>query len=104
LVQDLWPLTLRNRKNRTRFFDRKIEGAGSKAPEDYDAWILRFNWKSIKAFVDNVFDDGVSPNRDYPLPKRNLILHGKSDPAQWGRADCLRLFQAICEIGRFGES
>lgn len=46
--------------------------------------------------------EGVDPDQEYSTPKRNLILHGKSDPATWDRADCLRLFQAIDTILSLG--
>jgi hypothetical protein len=88
-----------NNGGRKKFFDQQISASN---PDS----IRQLQWKSLAAFVNAVFDGG-NPNREYSIPKRNLILHGKSDPAKWDRADCLRLFQAIdailslgCEVGK----
>lgn len=72
---------------RKKFFEQRIKDAR-------DGSIHQFLWKSVAAFVKTVFKGGLDPNQKHPLLKRNLILHGKSDPAEWDRADCLRLFQA----------
>jgi hypothetical protein len=83
-----------NERCRKKFFEQKV---GAADPDSID----QFQWKSVAAFVQTVFE-GVDPNREYSIPKRNLILHGKSDPAKWNRADCLRLFQAIDTILSLG--
>jgi len=103
IVEAQWPVTVRKAKERTKFFDNKIQIGGSQTPDACESWVLQSHWRSIKAFVENVFEGSVHPRQDYPIPKRNLILHGKSDPAQWDRADCLRLFQAIAVIAWFSE-
>lgn len=83
-----WSVPFQNQKNRRRFFSRKIaaERKGS---------VIYYLWKSVAAFIDTIFETGVSDSHVHPVLKRNLILHGKSDPAKWDQADCLRLFQAI---------
>lgn len=86
-----WGVAFQNKKNRTKFFERKIGGASSRSREQY-------LWKSVKAFTEEVFAAAVSDKRTHPVPKRHLILHGKSDPSMWDEADCLRLFQAISTI------
>jgi hypothetical protein len=83
-----WNVAFQKDSNRRKFFERKIAAARPKTIEQY-------LWKSITSFVENVFETGVKDNQDHPVPKRNLILHGKSDPTKWDRADCLRLFQSI---------
>src|SRR5271157_873797 len=55
-------------------------------------------WSSVKAFTEEVLEEAVSDKRTHPVPKRHLILHGKSDPAMWDEADCLRILQAISTI------
>jgi hypothetical protein len=50
-------------------------------------------WSSIAVFAEKVFDTGRSgPGA---VLNRNLILHGRSLPAEWTQADALRLFNAI---------
>jgi len=51
-------------------------------------------WLSMAGFLDEVF--GRHDFAKLPLPRlnRHCALHGRSAP-NWGRADCLRLFQAI---------
>ena len=83
-----------NEHSRKKFFERRI---GAARPNS----IHQFQWKSVAAFIQTVFE-GVDPNQEYPTPKRNLILHGNSDPATWDRADCLRFFQAIHTILSLG--
>ena len=90
-----WGVTAFHKERcRKEFFEERVRAA---RPDS----IHQFQWKSLAAFVQTVFE-GVDPNREYPIPKRNLILHGKSDPAKWDRADCLRVFQAIDTILSLG--
>lgn len=91
-----WKVTFQKRKARETFFQRQVEAALKDSIDQY-------LWKSVAAFVNIVFEEKVSPRREYPIPKRNLILHGKSDPAKWDRADGLRLFQAIDTILSLGD-
>lgn len=90
-----WNVTAFHKERcRKEFFEERINAA---RPDS----IRRFQWKSVGAFVLTVFE-GVDPNQEYSTPKRNLILHGKSDPATWDRPDCLRLLQAIDTILSLG--
>jgi uncharacterized protein YeeX (DUF496 family) len=102
VIRVLWRVEVRKARDCAKFFERKIQITGPKTPDDCEAWVLQSRWRSIRAFVENVFGE-ASDREQYPMPKRHLILHGKSDPAQWDRADCLRLFQAISTIAWFGE-
>ena len=79
-----------NEKNRQKFFERKIAATCPKS-------IRHYQWKSVAAFVGSIFE-AVSHTQNHPLPKRNLILHGTSDPAKLDQADCLRLVQAISTV------
>jgi hypothetical protein len=79
---------------REGFFRRKIREARTES-------VVQYQWKSVAALIGTVFA-GADPNREFAVPKRNLILHGKSDPAKWDRGDCLRLFQAIDTIASLG--
>lgn len=90
-----WKVTaFHKERSRKEFFEERINAT---RPDS----IHRFQWKSVAAFVLTIFE-GVDPNQEYAIPKRNLILHGKSDPATWDQADCLRLFQAIDTILSLG--
>ena len=82
-----WRATFENPKRRRVFFERKIS-ASALGP------IHEYQWRSVAAFADKVFRARPS---DQDL-HRHLILHGKSDPAKWDRAYCLRLFQAISTV------
>jgi hypothetical protein len=85
-----WSVNFPNQKDRRRFFDSKIAATNSS--------IRQYTWKSVASFVEIIFESGVTNRKHHPVPKRNLILHGKSKPATWNRADCLRLFQALSTI------
>ena len=90
-----WNVTAFHKERcRKGFFEERIN---TTRPDS----IRRFQWKSVAAFVLTVFE-GVDPNREYSTPKRNLILHGKSDPATWDQADRLRLLQSIDTILSLG--
>ena len=84
-----WDIKFQTKAERDKFFQRKIDHARPKTN--------RYRWRSMHVFVDEVFTS-ASSNRKDPILKRDLILHGKSDPADWGKADCLRLFQAIASV------
>ena len=86
-----WGAAFQKERNRKKFFAQNIEAA-------HEDWINHYLWKSVASFIDTIFETGVSDKEEHPVPKRNLILHGKSDPAKWNQADCLRLFQGIDSI------
>jgi hypothetical protein len=86
-----WKVAFQTKKERQKFFQRRIDGAQA---GDFNYFL----WKSIAVFVENVFEEGVKPGRKHVPPKRNLILHGKSNPATWNRGDCLRLLQALLSL------
>ena len=90
-----WEIAFQNKKKRKGFFERKIKGAIAGS-------IHHYIWKSVGHFCDIVFETAVSDGREHPVLKRNLILHGKSDPSKWDQADCLRLFQAISTVLSIG--
>lgn len=87
----LWQARAWDKRDRNKFFDRKIHGSHPKS-------VMEYMWRSVHVFINEVFDDTARPGRDYPIVKRHLILHGTSDPSTWGEANCLRLFQAISTI------
>jgi hypothetical protein len=86
-----WGVKFQNERERQRFFNRRIEAVKPTS-------IMGYVWKSVAAFIDIVFESAVSPKTHHAVPKRNLILHGKSDPTKWDEADCLRLFQALSTV------
>lgn len=62
-----------------------------------DPGTIRAAWFSVEAFLGEVFakHDFSDPRR--PLINRHWICHGRDVP-EWGRIDCLRLFQALDTI------
>jgi hypothetical protein len=82
-----WRVTFENRRSRHVFFESKISASASGS-------ITEYKWRSVAAFAAKVFRNRP-PDHDL---HRHLILHGKSDPAKWDRAYCLRLFQAISTV------
>ena len=90
-----WSVKFQNDKDRKKFFVGKISGTKNAT--------LKYAWKSVEAFIKIVFETAVSDRQEHPVPKRHLILHGKSNPAKWDRADCLRLFQAVSTILWIGD-
>jgi hypothetical protein len=90
-MASLWKAKVWHTRSRNKFFERKIHGSHSQS-------VVGYMWRSVQVFINEVFEDNVTPGRDYPIVKRHLILHGTSDPSKWGEAHCLRLFQAISTI------
>lgn len=88
IIAKLWDVAFQSKKKRMRFFERNIARASSQSVEQY-------LWKSVKTFTEEVFEAALRDKQVYSVPKRHLILHGKSDPSMWDEADCLRLLQAI---------
>lgn len=65
---------------------------------NHDPGVDRAAWVSVQTFVAEVFRD-----HDFSAPRpwlinRHWICHGRDRP-EWGRIDCLRLFQALDTIG-----
>ena len=88
VIAKLWHTKLRNKKERHKFFQRKIHESNPKSA-------LGHMWNSVQVFIDQAFQDNVRPGRKY---KRNLEMHGLSDPTTWGEAHCLRLLQSISTV------
>lgn len=80
------------------FYSRKSpKYIAAQAVRNRDPGVMRLAWISVQAFVDKVF-----LNHDFSAPKpalinRHWICHGRDVP-EWGRIDCLRLFQALDTI------
>lgn len=55
---------------------------------------LRCSWLSLAAFTDRLYANHGHGSPRPGMVNRNLVFHGRSAPL-WGRADCLRLLQAI---------
>lgn len=87
-IAKLWTTKLRNKRERQRFFQRKVDESTPKS-------IVGHMWKSVQVFIDQAFEENVKPGRRY---KRNLEMHGLSDPSTWGEAHCLRLFQSLSAV------
>jgi hypothetical protein len=86
-----WEVPFDSYKKRKEFFEQKILGAKSNSIDQYA-------WKSVTAFVENIFANDVRSDQEYRFCRRNLILHGKTEPSKWSQADCLRLLQAISTV------
>jgi hypothetical protein len=84
IAQKTWDAPLSVRSNAHKSIARKI----GVMPDSFTDHF----WRSVKAFVDRVFD-GVGKSKP-PTLNRHWILHGRgvSDGSQ---VDCLRLLQAI---------
>ena len=68
-------------KRRKEFFRQKIKSAS-----EFD----KVTWISLNRFCDVLF----APTGKGRI-NRNRILHGRDQPSNWKRVDCLRLFQAL---------
>jgi len=97
-IATFWGVKFQTDKDRRKFFERRatLVSEGSIPPSNWKSikW-ESYKWKSVAVFLESVFQTAVSPLQDYPILKRHLVMHGKSDPSKWDVADCLRLFQAI---------
>lgn len=66
----------------------------AKKRKEADGSVERLIWLTLDGFLGHVFR-AHDFAKDRPLLlNRHWVLHGRDDPA-WGRADCLRLFQAL---------
>lgn len=74
-------------EDRKRYFEEKIAAAPSDS-------VTQYMWRSVGTFVKMLFQKKTFGTPPPAQLNRHWILHGRDTP-DWGRADCLRLFQAI---------
>jgi hypothetical protein len=72
---------------RAKFFSEKIAAF---PPDSVEAYM----WRSADAFMKKLFESHQFGGPEPGFLNRHWVLHGRDTP-EWGRADCLRLFQAI---------
>ena len=79
---------------RARFFSERIAALPSDSVE-------RYMWLSANAFVKRLFESREFGGPEPGFLNRHWVLHGRDTP-EWGRADCLRLLQAVGMASRIG--
>lgn len=77
--------------------DPKPKKVAAEAVRTRDPKAIRLAWVSVQAFLDVVFLHHPFSASKPPLINRHWICHGRDVP-EWGKVDCLRLFQALDTI------